>query len=159
VATDTEWGLDHGAWVVLKRMFPAATIPVYQLSIDFSQPHSFHYEVGKELAALRERGVLIIGSGNIVHNLGRIHPNPSAPPYDWAVEFDAQVKQLVLDHDDSKLIEYEKLGHAANLAVPTPDHYWPLLYTLGVRGHDEKVTFFAEGIAHGSIAMRGIVFG
>lgn len=159
VTPDTNWGLDHGAWVVLRRMFPAADIPVFQLSLDMSKPSEFHYELGKALRPLRERGILIIGSGNLVHNLGKISWEPEAKPFDWAIEFDAQATALMNKGDHRALVEYEKLGDAARLSIPTPDHYWPLLLVLGASGGSEQVSFPVEGISHGSIGMRVVRFG
>jgi len=156
---DTDWGVDHGTWIVMRRLFPNADIPVFQMSIDISKPSEFHYAVGREVASLRERGVLIVGSGNLVHNLGRIAYEPGAKPYDWAVEFDARIRELLLGGDIASLIAYERLGHAATLAVPTPDHYWPLLYALAGRAKDECITFPVEGITHGSISMRAVCIG
>lgn len=154
VTPDTEWGLDHGAWIVLRRLFPFAKIPVYQLSIDYTKPGQFHYDLGKELAVLRDHGVLIMGSGNIVHNLGRIEYDPAAQPFSWATEFDATAQKLLVDKHHQALIHYEKLGSSAHLSIPTPEHYYPLLYTLGAQHSSEQVHFFAEGITHGSISMR-----
>jgi len=156
IKSDTDGGIDHGTWIVLKRMYPDADIPVFQLSIDMSQPSQFHYELGQALTPLREKGVLIMGSGNIVHNLGNISFEENAQPFDWAMEFDAQAKTLLNKGDYHSLITYEKLGHAAALAIPTPDHYWPLLYTLGLVRANEQLSFPIEGIAHGSISMRAV---
>jgi len=152
-----EYGLDHGAWIVLRHMYPDADIPVYQLSVDLEQPGFYHYELGKMLAPLRERGVLIMGSGNIVHNLRTIDWKPSATPFDWATEFDEQVKTLVLKGKHHELCAYQTLGKSAELAIPTPDHYYPLLYTLGAGGEKAHVSFPVEGIVHGSISMRCIL--
>ena len=157
ITADTSWGLDHGAWIVLMRMYPNADIPVYQLSLDVTKSGREHYALAKEIALLRKRGVLIMGSGNIVHNLRRIDFNPHAKNFDWAEEFDGQVKSLIEMHGHDKLIGYEKLGDAATLAIPTPDHYWPLLYTLAQQGDNERVSFPIEGITHGSISMRSVL--
>lgn len=157
VESDSEWGIDHGTWVPLRYLFPEADVPVFQLSIDVSKPSKFHYDIGKELALLRERGVLIIGSGNIVHNLGRMQYEPDAKPYDWAVEFDELSKELVIKGEHEPLITYEKLGKAAVLSIPTPDHYWPLLYSLALQKKDDQISFPVNGIAHGSVSMRAIV--
>lgn len=156
VGWDTEWGIDHGNWIVMKRFFPEANVPVFQLSLDYRKSTQFHYDLAKELAPLRRKGTLIVGSGNLVHNLGMIDFEERAKPFDWAVEFDETAKSLILKGDDRALIHYEKLGPAARLAIPTPDHYWPLLYALALRQPDEKTEFFAEGIVNGSIAMRGV---
>jgi len=159
VEPDSEWGLDHGAWVPLIKMYPHADVPVFQLSIDISRPAAFHYELGRELAPLREKGVLIVGSGNIVHNLGRVSFEPDAAPYDWAMEFDALSRDLIERGDHKELIAYEDLGRAASLSIPTPDHYWPLMYILGLQLPAEPVSFPVEGIAHGSVSMRTVLIG
>lgn len=159
VGWDLDWGVDHGTWSVLRRMYPEADVPVFQLSIDIAKPSAAHYAIGRELAPLRDRGVLIIGSGNLVHNLGMIAFDESAKPFDWAVEFDARAAALIVDGDHGKLTAYEKLGRAAALSIPTPDHYWPLLYALGAAGKDEPPAFPVEGIAQGSIGMRCVRFG
>lgn len=157
VALDDSWGFDHGTWSVLAHVFPEADVPVVQLSIDETKPPQFHYDLAKRLAPLREEGVLVIGSGNIVHNLhayawGR-HP---AGAFDWAARFDARVRELVLAGDDVPLVEYEALGRDALLSAPTPDHYLPLVYILGVRRPEDTVTFPVEGIDGGSISMLSI---
>ena len=159
VSQDSNWGLDHGTWVVMRHMFPNADIPVYQMSIDVSKSHLAHYEIGKELAGLREKGVLIIGSGNIVHNLGRMNYDAESKPFSWAEEFDEITKRLILKGDHTSLIAYEKLGAAALLSVPTPDHYWPLLYILGLQGKKEQASFPINGITNGSVSMRTVLFG
>ncbi len=139
---DYTWGLDHGAWCVLKPMFPTATIPIFQLSLDVQQPAAYHYALAQQLAFLRRRGVLIVGSGNIVHNLQMLQRNGRV--YDWAVEFDTMVKERLEAHDDQALIAYEQFGQAARLAVPTNDHYLPLLYTLGLRDPQDTLAFFND---------------
>jgi len=159
VLKDVEWGLDHGTWSVLHHMYPNAEIPVYQLSINLTKTTLWHYELAKELAPLREKGVLIMGSGNIVHNLSRLAWEPNATPYDWAEEFDQQSKKLIIEENHRSLIEYEKLGPAAKLAIPTPDHYWPLIYVLGLQKKNESVSFPIEGIALGSVGMRTVLIG
>jgi 4,5-DOPA dioxygenase extradiol len=157
VAPDLEWGLDHGTWAVLCRMFPQADVPVIQLSLDRRQPARAHYEIGRELAPLREQGVLIIGSGNMVHNLGLLEW--SDEPFDWAVAFDAKLKDLILRRDHDALIQYEKLGPDSRKAVPTNEHYLPLLYALALQGKDERLSFFTEKVTLGSISMRGLRIG
>ena len=156
---DTTWGIDHGTWIVLHRMFPLHDIPVFQMSIDLSQPAAFHYQLGKDLGALRKKGVLIMGSGNIVHNLGRIDFSENAKVFDWAEEFDAHAEKLIREGDHASLIDHEKLGAAAQLAIPSPDHYWPLLYILGLQESGEEVSFPVTGIAHSSISMRAVKLG
>ena len=160
VGRDERWGLDHGAWSVLRHVFPEADIPVVQLSIDETQPATFHYEIGKRLMPLRDEGVLVIGSGNLVHNLhayawGQHH----VEPFDWAVRFEKQVRELLLSGEDGPLIEYEKLGRDAMLSVPTPDHYLPLLYVIGLRREGEAVRFPVEGFDGGSISMLTVQIG
>lgn len=159
VENNTKWGIDHGTWVPLVHLFPQANIPTVQLSIDMSQPSEFHYELGRELSELRDKGVLVVGSGNIVHNLGRVDFDPEAQPYDWSIEFDAKVKEFVDKGDHQPLIAYEELGRAALLSIPTPDHYWPLLYVLGLMVRDDDISYPVEGIAHGSVSMRAIALG
>jgi 4,5-DOPA dioxygenase extradiol len=159
VGSDLNWGIDHGTWVPLLRLFPDADIPTFQMSIDVSKSEEAHYEIGRELAELRQRGVLIIGSGNIVHNLGRVSYDPDTKPLDWAVEFDEISKDLILKGDHQSLINHDKLGTAAKLSIPTPDHYWPLIYTLAVQKNDEPITFPINGIAHGSVSMRTVAIG
>lgn len=159
VRPDIDWGIDHGTWIVLHRMYPAAEIPVFQMSIDMTRSHKEHYALAKELAILRRRGVLILGSGNIVHNLSMIDFNEGAREFAWAADFDNAAKDLILKHDHTTLLNYEGLGHAAALSIPTPDHYWPLLYILGLEEEDEGPSFPVEGIAHGSISMRSVLIG
>lgn len=151
---DSDWGLDHGAWTILKHLYPAADIPVYQLSIDASKPASYHYSLAKELSALRDKGVLIIGSGNIVHNLGRLSwENPNAK-FDWSIEFDETVKKYLNNHQHDELVHYEKLGKAALLSVPTNDHYLPMIYSIGLQNKNEELVYTYESIEMGSISMR-----
>lgn len=157
VTLDESWGLDHGTWSVLCHVFPKADVPVVQLSIDETSAPQVHYELGKRLAPLRDEGVLIAGSGNVVHNLhayawGR-HPSE---PFDWATRFDARVRELLLAQDDAPLVDYESLGRDALLSAPTPDHYLPLVYLLGVRRPEDTVTFPVEGIDGGSVSMLSI---
>jgi 4,5-DOPA dioxygenase extradiol len=160
VELDKSWGLDHGTWAVLTHVFPDADIPVVQLSIDQSQPPTFHYEMGKQLAALREEGILVIGSGNLVHNLHTYAwGNPKAHPFDWAVRFEEHARELLLKGEDTLLVEYEKLGYDAMLSIPTPDHYLPLLYLLGLRKKDEQISFPVQGIDGGSVSMLAVQLG
>jgi 4,5-DOPA dioxygenase extradiol len=160
VSLDEGWGLDHGTWSVLKHVFPKAYIPIVQLSINQMQPPSFHYELGKRLAALREEGVLIIGSGNIVHNLSLYSWGEGVvPPFDWAVRFEEHVRDLLLKGDDAPLVKYESLGHDAILSAPTPDHYLPLLYVLGLRRKNENISFPVQGFDGGSISMLAVQIG
>lgn len=157
VERDLTWGLDHGAWIVLHKMYPDADIPVFQLSIDMTQGAAFHYALGKELQTLREHGVLILGSGNIVHNLRLVDFSPTAPAFDWATRFDTEVAERIMKGDHEALINYETLGPDALRSIPTPDHYYPLLYILGCAHNDDSISFPTEGIDLGSIAMRSVL--
>lgn len=160
VRRDQDWGLDHGAWSVLRHVFPEADVPVVQLSIDETQPAVFHYEVGRRLAPLRDEGILIIGSGNIVHNLHSYawggHP---VEPFDWAVRFEQQVRRLLLAAEHGPLVDYETLGPDALLSIPTPDHYLPLLYVIALQRAGEQITFPVEGVDGGSISMLSVQVG
>ena len=161
VRRDESWGLDHGTWSVLCHVYPQADIPVVQLSIDESQPASFHYQIGQRLAPLREEGVMIVGSGNLIHNLhAYAWGRHQAGAYGWAVSFEQRVRELMLAEETKPLIEYEeRLGREALLAVPTPDHYLPLLYVLGARTESEAISFPVEGIDGGSISMLSVRIG
>jgi 4,5-DOPA dioxygenase extradiol len=152
------WGLDHGAWSVLRRMYPEADIPTVQLSLDRTQPPRFHYDLGRELHALRQEGVLIVGSGNIVHNL-RLLQWDAREPHHWAAEFDRQAAELILAGEHDRLVAYPALGEAARLSIPTNEHYLPLLYILALQQPGEPVSFFAEGLPLGSISMRSLRIG
>ena len=157
IRLDSEWGLDHGAWSVLSRLFPNADVPVVQLSLDRTKGPEFHYGLGRELRALRNKGVLIVGSGNLVHNLGLVAWEDTA--YDWAIEFDAKMKQWIVAGDHDPIIYYSRLGHIARLAVPTNEHYLPLLYALAVQDPGEPVSFFTDIVTMGSISMRSLRIG
>jgi 4,5-DOPA dioxygenase extradiol len=160
VGLDQRWGLDHGTWSVLVHVFPDADIPVIQLSIDEVQPAQFHYDAGRRLAPLREEGVLLMGSGNLVHNLHAYAWGQHAPePFDWAVRFESQARAWMLAGDHQPLINYETLGRDAMLSAPTPDHYLPLLYILGTQQPGDAVTFPVEGIDGGSISMLTVQVG
>ncbi len=160
VAIDHRWGLDHGTWSVLCRVFPKADVPVVQLSIDETQPAQFHFELGKRLASLRDEEVLIVGSGNLVHNLHTYAWGKHMPePYDWAVRFEEAAKTLMINDEIEPLVNYETLGRDALLSIPTPDHYLPLLYVLGTRLDDDAVTFPVEGVDGGSISMLTVRIG
>lgn len=161
VGCDLDWGLDHASWAILKHIYPDADIPVFEMSLDYSfndwhpKPLQYHYELAAELGGLRDRGVLIIGSGNIVHNLRHIDfENIDAAPYAWAQEFDEQVKQHLLRGEHASLIQYLGNGKAAALAVPTLDHYLPMIYAIALQEKGEPITFVHEGFQHGSISMR-----
>lgn len=160
VVLDNSWGLDHGTWSVLCHVYPDADIPVVQLSIDETKPALFHFEVGRRLAPLRDENVLIVGSGNLVHNLhtyawGRHMPDP----YDWAVRFETEARQMMLAGDYKPLIDYEKLGPSALLSIPTPDHYLPLLYVIATAQQGEAIAFPVEGVDGGSISMLSVRVG
>lgn len=155
VHLDFGWGLDHGAWSVLCRMFPGADIPVVQLSLDFDQPPEFHYRLGKKLAVLRRHGVLVLGSGNMVHNLGTMVWRDTA--FDWARDVDARLKSLITDGNHMALIDYPNLGDYAGLAIPTNEHYLPLLYILAMQDHSDRLFFFCDSVTLGSISMRSLI--
>jgi len=157
---DTRWGLDHGTWSVLCHVFPQADIPVIQLSIDETQPASFHYDTAKRLSSLRDEGVLIVGSGNLVHNLhAYAWGRQQVAPLDWAVRFEERARELLLAGDHEPLIAYETLGRDAILAVPTPDHYLPLLYVIAQMSEGEPIRFPVEGFDGGSVSMLSIQIG
>lgn len=153
---DHKWGIDHGAWSVLRRMFPTASVPVIQISIDYSKSPEEQFHMIQKLRELRDKGVLFIGSGNIVHNLGLAAMNDK--PYDWAVEFEAISKKLVEKGDEKALINYQKLGSISQLAIPTDDHYRPMLNTLALKHDNEEPIFFNEGIDMGSVSMLSFMY-
>lgn len=162
VGLNHDWGLDHGAWTVIRRMYPDAKIPVLQLSVDYSKPASYHYNLAKELSALRKKGVLIIGSGNMVHNLRMVAWDKFNEPnygYDWAIEMHELFKKKITDSDHQSLINYETLSKSAKLAIPTPDHYYPLMYTLGLQEKNEEPFFFNDKLVAGSLNMTSVKFG
>lgn len=158
VGLDQNWGLDHGAWSVLRRMYPEADIPVVQLSLDRRSQPRFHYDLGRELAALRSEGVLILGSGNIVHNLKMLQWH-AREPYPWATGFDRTAAELITSGSHDRLVDYPALGEAARLSIPTNEHYLPLIYILGLQQPGEPVSFFAEGLPLGSLSMRSVKIG
>jgi len=158
VRADTVWGFDHGSWAILKFLYPKADIPVLQLSFDLRMGGEHHYRIGEQLRPLRDKGILIVGSGNIVHNLGKIEWQDDAKPYDWAIEFDSWVKEKLIARDDVALYTQYDATPAGKLSVPSPDHYHPLLYVLGAAEKGEKIRFPYEGIENGSISMRAVVF-
>jgi 4,5-DOPA dioxygenase extradiol len=160
VKLDESWGLDHGSWSVLCHVYPDADIPVVQLSIDETQPAGFHYDIGQRLAGLREEGVLIVGSGNLVHNpRAYAWGRHAVEPYDWAVRFERQVRETIGAGEHRPLVEYETLGKDARLSIPTPDHYLPLLYVIATRQKREEVTFPVDGVDGGSISMLSVRVG
>jgi len=160
VRLDERWGLDHGTWSVLCHVFPDASVPVVQLSIDATQPAVFHYELGKRLAPLRDEGILIISSGNLVHNLHTYSwGRQPVKPFDWALRFEQRVRELLVGAEVDPLINYEALDRDAMLAAPSPDHYLPLLYVIAPRREGEGVTFLVEGIDGGSVSMLTVQIG
>ncbi|MBR0571718.1 4,5-DOPA dioxygenase extradiol [Microvirga sp. STS03] len=162
VELDHDWGLDHGAWTIVRHMYPEANIPVLQLSIDYTKGPQYHYELAKELTSLRKRGVLIMGSGNMVHNLRMVAWDKINEPeygYDWAKQINSTFKELIGNGSHDKLIKYEQLGKEAALAIPTPEHYWPLLYTLGLKGTKDDVSFFNDKVVGGSLTMTSVLIG
>jgi 4,5-DOPA dioxygenase extradiol len=157
---DHSWGLDHGTWSVLRHVYPSADVPVLQLSIDETQPPAFHFELGQRLAPLRDEEVLIVGSGNLVHNLHTYAWGRQTPePYDWAVRFEERARELMTTSEFEALINYESLGRDALLAIPTPEHYLPLLYILGAKRPHDSVTFPVQGIDGGSVSMLAVQLG
>ena len=159
VELDHDWGLDHGAWSVVRRMYPEATIPVLQLSIDYTKPPQYHYDLAKELYSLRKKGVLIMGSGNMVHNLRMIswqNMNNAGFGYDWALTMNDNFKQIITSGDYDPLINYETLGAEARLAIPTPEHYLPLLYSLGLKNDKDEISFFNDKAVAGSLTMTSV---
>jgi 4,5-DOPA dioxygenase extradiol len=162
VELDHDWGLDHGTWTIVRHMYPEANIPVLQLSIDFTKGPQYHYDLAKELHALRKKGVLIMGSGNMVHNLRMVawdRLNDSNYAYDWAININEKFKSLIQYGDHQALIHYASLGKEALLAIPTPEHYLPLMYTLGLKGHKDSVAFFNDKAVGGSLTMTSVKFG
>lgn len=159
IGLDHDWGFDHGSWTVVRRMYPDADIPMLQLSIDYARPASFHHELAGELAALRKKGVLIIGSGNMVHNLRMVNFSMGETGFDWAIEMNEFFKKNIADGNHQPLIDWEKIGSAAKLAIPTPDHYYPLMYTLGMKTAGETVQFFNDKPMAGSLTMTSVRLG
>lgn len=162
VGLDEKWGLDHGAWSVIRRIYPEADVPVIEMSMDYSQGPQYHYELGKQLAALRNKGVLIIGSGNMVHNLRMVAWDKMNEPeygFDWAIQANDKFKQLIQTGNHKELINYTSLGREVQLAVPTPDHYLPLLYALALKEENEAVSFFNDKPVMGSLTMTSLRIG
>jgi 4,5-DOPA dioxygenase extradiol len=160
VELDHDWGLDHGTWTVVRHMYPDAKIPVLQLSIDYTKGPQYHYDLAKELYGLRKKGVLIIGSGNMVHNLRMVswqNMNNPGFGFDWALKMNDTFKQLITDGDYKPLINYESLGAEAKLAIPTPEHYLPLLYSLSLKGNKDHVSFFNDKAVAGSLTMTSVL--
>lgn len=161
VHLDDKWGLDHGAWTVVKHLFPKADVPVIQLSLDYKMTPQQHYKLAQQLKKLREKGVLIVGSGNIVHNLRKVDFRKINENYgyDWAIEADSKMKKWILEGNHQNLIEFKKQGEAFNLAIPTPEHYLPLLYTLGLKDKKDNITIFNDNPLGGSLTMTSVKFG
>jgi len=158
-ACDDAWGFDHASWAVLHHMYPGADIPLIELSVDAGISPAEHFDIGRRLASLRDRGVLVIGSGNVVHNLRAVRWGDGAEPYPWALEFDAWVRDRLEAGDDDALVDYEQLGSVASLAVPTNEHYLPLLYVAALRRESDALSFTHAGIDLGSVSMRCVLFG
>ncbi len=159
IGLDEKWGLDHGAWSVIKHMYPEADVPVIQMSLNYSQPPQYHFELAKELAMLREKGVLIVGSGNMVHNLRKVawnRLNEVDFAYDWATEASDKMKKFITEQDYRSLINYTAQGTAFKLAIPTPEHYLPLLYTLALRDGKDEVQIFNDKAVAGSLTMTSL---
>lgn len=162
VGLDDKWALDHGAWSVIKHLYPNADIPVIQMSLDYSQSPAYHYEIAKQIKSLREKGVLIIGSGNMVHNLGMLAwdiLNAPAYAFDWAIEASEKMKKFILNGDHNPLINFRSQGKAFDLAIPTPEHYLPLLYSLALKDENENVSLFNDKAVAGSLTMTSVRIG
>lgn len=161
VELDHDWGLDHGTWTIVRHMYPEANIPVLQLSIDYSKGPEYHYELARELYELRKKGVLIMGSGNMVHNLRMVAWDRLNVPfgYDWALNMNEHFKSLIREGNHQALVNYEQLGRDAQLAIPTPEHYLPLLYTLGLKGSNDDILFFNDRLVGGALTMTSVKFG
>ncbi len=162
VGLDDEWGLDHGCWSVVKHLYPKADVPVIQMSIDYYKPAQYHYDLARQLSALRKRGILIIGSGNMVHNLGMVAWDKSNEPgyaYDWATEANEQMKKWIAGYDHQPLIDFKKQGKAFDLAIPTPDHYFPMLYALALQDKGEALQFFNDQAVMGALTMTSFRIG
>lgn len=161
VHLDDKWGLDHGAWTVVKHLFPKADVPVIQLSLDYKMTPQQHYELAQQLKKLREKGVLIVGSGNMVHNLRKVDFRKINENYgyDWAIEADSKMKKWILEGNHQNLIDFKKQGEAFNLAIPTPEHYLPLLYTLGLKHEKDNTTIFNDNPLGGSLTMTSVKLG
>lgn len=162
IALDDKWGLDHGAWSVIKHLYPHADIPVIQISLDYGKTPRQHYELARELADLRNKGILVIGSGNMVHNLRMVawnRLNETGFGYDWAIEANEKMKQYIMNDDHNSLIRYQDMGRAFQLAIPSPDHYLPLLYTMALKGKNENIELFNDKALGGSLTMTSVKIG
>ena len=159
IGLDDKWGLDHGAWSVIKHLYPNANIPVIQMSLDYYQTPQYHYDLAKELTSLRKKGVLIVGSGNMVHNLRMVawdKLNTDNYGYDWAIEASDKMKKFILSGDHQQLVNFQSQGKEFNLAIPTPEHYLPLLYSLALKGENERVSLFNDKAVGGSLTMTSL---
>jgi 4,5-DOPA dioxygenase extradiol len=162
VGLDEKWGLDHGAWSVIKHLYPNADVPVIQMSLDYYQAPQYHYELAKELASLRKKGVLIIGSGNMVHNLRMVAWDKLyfvGYGFDWAMEASEKMKQYILNGDHQQLINYRSQGKPFELAIPTPEHYLPLLYAIALKEENETISLFNDKAVAGSLTMTSVIIG
>ena len=162
IGLDHDWGLDHGTWTVVRHMYPNADIPVLQLSIDYNKPAEYHYNLAKQLASLRKKGVLIIGSGNMIHNLRMVAWDKLSEAeygFDWAIEMNTLFKEKIGNNDFKSLLDYEKLNKAAKLAIPTPDHYFPLIYAMALQDNSDEVRFFNDKLVGGSLNMTSVKWG
>jgi 4,5-DOPA dioxygenase extradiol len=161
IELDDHWGLDHGAWSVIKHLYPNADIPIIQLSLDYTKPARYHFELAQEIAVLRQRGVLVVGSGNMVHNLGMVAWNKlNGEPFafDWAKEANDKMKSYILNEDFQKMVDYKSQGSDFNLAIPTPEHFLPLLYTLALKDKNDVTTLFNDQPVGGSLSMTSVQF-
>lgn len=162
IGLDDDWGLDHGCWSVVKHLYPDADIPVIQMSIDYNQPAQYHYDLAKQLAVLRRKGILIIGSGNMVHNLGMVAWDKMNDPgfaFDWATEANNKMKKFITEYNHQPLIHYKEQGTAFDLAIPTPDHYFPMIYALALQDKEESLSFFNDKAVMGSLTMTSFRIG
>jgi 4,5-DOPA dioxygenase extradiol len=162
VELNDSWGLDHGCWSVIKHLYPKADVPVIQMSLDYYQSPQYHYDLARELSPLRNKGVLIIGSGNIVHNLGLVDwgkIGETGDGYDWAIEANEKMKSMIISNDHASLIDYQSQGKAFNLAIPTPDHFLPLLYSLALKEENEPINIFNDKAVMGSLTMTSLKIG
>jgi len=160
IQKSTDWGLDHGTWSVLTHLYPKADIPTFQLSIDYNQPMQYHYDLAKQLDKFRKKGVLIIGSGNLTHNLKIVDFHDiNAKPRDWALEFDTKIKDFINDKNHKGVIDYQKIGSSAQLAVPEPSHFIPLIYTLALQDAKDEIEYFYDKFHYGTLSMRCLKIG
>lgn len=158
VRMDEQWGLDHGTWSVLAHMYPRADVPIVQIAIDGTEPPLFHYELGRQLSSLREEGIMLVGSGNVVHNLRVIRRGDGSSAYPWAIRFNEAVLGLLEKHEHAPLVDYHSLGEPALLSVPTPEHFLPMLYIAGARRDDDTLSILTDGIELASISMLSFAY-